>query len=220
MMINYEVDPLLLARRVPVGTELDLDRGRCFVSLVGFMFLDTRVLGIPIPFHINFEEINLRYYVRRDTEREVRRGVVFVKEIVPRFAIASVARSIYGEPYECWKTSNHRNASGVNYQWRKGNNVNSISADRGQDCGEPIDGSHGSFIIEHYWGYTARGVRTYEYRVEHRKWNLYSTKNERIKVDFERTYTRDFAFLSDQKPFSVLLAAGSPVEVFKGGRIR
>src|SRR6478735_9893003 len=98
VMANYEIDPSMLADRVPRGTELDLHEGRCFVSLVGFMFLETRVMGFPVPFHTNFEEVNLRFYVKRKTEDEVRRGVVFIKEIVPRYAISTVARVMYGEP--------------------------------------------------------------------------------------------------------------------------
>lgn len=77
IMANYEVDPELLASRVPPGTELDLNGGRCFVSLVGFMFLGTRVMGVPVPFHINFEEVNLRFYVTRETRDEIRRGICF-----------------------------------------------------------------------------------------------------------------------------------------------
>src|SRR5215212_10575713 len=100
IMANYEVDPALLADRIPHGTGLDLHEGRCFVSLVGFMFLNTRVLGMPIPFHANFEEVNLRFYVKREMPAEVRRGVCFVKELVPRQAIAFIARSLFGEPYE------------------------------------------------------------------------------------------------------------------------
>ena len=49
IMANYAVDPSLLEPRLPAGTELDLQDGKCFVSPVGFMLLDTRVLGIPIP---------------------------------------------------------------------------------------------------------------------------------------------------------------------------
>ena len=108
-MANYAVDPSLLATRVPHGTELDLQDGKCFVSLVGFMFLETRVLGLPIPFHVNFEEVNLRFYNQRVADGEVRRAVCFVKEIVPRFAIATVARVVYGEPYQCWEHGPHTN---------------------------------------------------------------------------------------------------------------
>jgi uncharacterized protein YqjF (DUF2071 family) len=126
VMTNYEVDPSLLEPRVPNGTELDLHEGKCFVSLVGFMFLNTRVMEFLIPFHVNFEEVNLRFYVRRDTGAEVRRGVVFVKEIVPRSAISWVARSLYDEPYERWTMSNDRSDVHVQYSWRKDSTPNHI----------------------------------------------------------------------------------------------
>src|SRR5215204_299765 len=117
IMANYEVDPAALAARVPAGTELDLHEGKCFVSLVGFMFLNTRVMDFLIPFHTNFEEVNMRFYVRRETEGELRRGVVFVKEIVPRYAIAKIARTLYGEPYERWRMSHTRDGDDVEYGW-------------------------------------------------------------------------------------------------------
>ena len=120
IMANYEVSPDLLRQRVPAGTELDFHEGRCFVSLVGFMFLDTRVLGIPIPFHRDFEEINLRFYVKRTVDNEVRRGVVFIKEIVPKWAIAKIAKTIYGEPYETASMRNNNDAGKVKYSALKG----------------------------------------------------------------------------------------------------
>jgi Uncharacterized conserved protein (COG2071) len=98
-MLNYEVDASLLRHFVPAGTELDCWQGKTLVSLVGFRFLKTRVLGIPIPFHRNFDEVNLRFYVRRAEATEVKRGVVFIREIVPRRAIAAVARAFYNERY-------------------------------------------------------------------------------------------------------------------------
>jgi uncharacterized protein YqjF (DUF2071 family) len=164
IMVNYEVDPSILERRVPRGTVLDLDNGKCFVSLVGFMFLDTRVLGIPIPFHTDFEEVNLRFYIKREAGGDVRRAVCFVKEIVPRIAIATVARVLYGEPYECWKMGHIRSDSTVGYQWSKDGHDNNLSVEIDQDLGVPASDSHGEFIIEHYWGYTARAKgRTAEY---------------------------------------------------------
>ena len=221
IMANYEVDPRLLESRVPTGTELDLHEGRCFVSLVGFMFLNTRVLGFLVPFHINFEEVNLRFYVKRETRGELRHGVVFIKEIVPRAAIATVARVLYGEPYELWAMSNVRDERSVGYEWRKGGQTNRLSVTRGDDLGVPKEGSHGSFIIEHYWGYTNRGRgRTDEYRVTHPKWNLFSTIDEIIDVDFGHTYGDEFAFLSGQKPFTVVLAAGSGISVYKGKSLK
>ena len=174
IMANYEVDPSLLASRVPAGTELDLHEGKCFVSLVGFMFLDTRVMGFLIPFHVNFEEVNLRFYIKREVEGETKRAVCFVKEIVPRFAIASVARLMYGEPYECWKMDHSRTNETISYSWSRGDCANSLSVDLGENLGVPAEGSHGEFIIEHYWGYTTRGSRVDEYKVEHPKWELFS----------------------------------------------
>jgi uncharacterized protein YqjF (DUF2071 family) len=219
-MANYEVDPSLLASRLPRGTELDLQEGRCFVSLVGFMFLDTRVLDFLVPFHVNFEEVNLRFYVRRETEAAIRGGVVFVKEIVPKAAIAAVARTLYGEPYERWTMSNRRDEKHLSYSWRKGDAKNTISVDRGENLGVPAENSHGEFIIEHYWGYTKRGEnRTDEYKVEHPKWELFAAENAQIDVDFGKTYCDDFEFLNSEKPHSILLAKGSEIAVYKGEKI-
>jgi len=221
IMANYEVDPSLLAGRVPAGTELDLHEGRCFVSLVGFMFLDTRVVGFLIPFHVNFEEVNLRFYVRRETDEEVRRGVVFIKEIVPRFAISTVARMLYGEPYTAMKMGHVRTESTVGYSWSKGEDTSSFEVDIDSNLGVPDEDSHGSFIIEHYWGYTRRSERrTDEYKVEHPKWELFSVKNEKISVDFGKTYGEEFAFLTDEQPHSILLAKGSTISVYKGRSIK
>jgi uncharacterized protein YqjF (DUF2071 family) len=220
VMANYEVAPELLEDRIPNGTSLDFQDGKLFVSLVGFMFLDTHVLGLPVPFHINFEEVNLRFYVKRETETETRRGVCFVKEIVPRLAIATVARVLYGEPYECWKMNHTRNENEVGYSWQKGDCANQIKVEIDEDLGVPAANSHGEFIIEHYWGYTKRGTaRTDEYKVEHPKWELFSVKNERINVDFGKTYGKKFAFLSDEKPHSILLAKGSEIAVYKGEKL-
>jgi uncharacterized protein YqjF (DUF2071 family) len=221
VMANYEVSPESLAGLVPTGTSLDFHDGRLFVSLVGFMFLRTRVLGIPIPFHINFEEVNLRFYVKREMPDETRRGVCFVKEIVPRLAIATVARVLYGEPYECWKMSHHRTENEVAYTWSRGGAENSVSIEIDQNLGVPTKGSEGEFIIEHYWGYTRRGGgRTDEYKVEHPPWQLFSVRNPRIEVDFGATYGESFAFLKNEKPHSVLLAKGSPIAVYKGTKMK
>lgn len=218
-MANYEVEPSLLVGRLPRGTGIDLDDGKCFVSLVGFMFLETRVLGIPIPLHINFEEVNLRFYTKRVLADETRRAVCFVKEIVPRRAIATVARLFYGEPYECWQMAHERTETIVAYDWAKDGRRNRLRVEIAESIGVPRSGSHGEFIVEHYWGYTARENRVDEYKVEHPKWELFSVKKELIDVDFGKTYGKEFAFLSEQKPYSVLLAKGSEVAVYKGKTI-
>ena len=206
LLLNYEVDPALLVDRVPAGTDLDLHEGRCFVSLVGFMFLNTKVLGIPIPYHVNFEEVNLRFYVKREMTSETRRGVSFIKELVPRRAIATVARWFYGEPYETAIMRNYNDAGKVSYRFgkvpqqraRKFKNLvsESIKVTRGEGLGIPPEGSHEEFIIEHYWGYTKRSeTRTDEYKVEHPKWALYAVRHPKIKVAFSRWYGSVFEFL-------------------------
>jgi uncharacterized protein YqjF (DUF2071 family) len=220
IMANYVVDQSLLADRVPLGTEIDLYDGKCFISLVGFMFLDTRVMEFLVPFHVNFEEVNLRFYVRRETEDEIRRGVVFIKEIVPRYAIAAIARRLYGEPYERWAMSSFRDNGHVRYSWENDECSNTISVQRGKSVGVPDAGSEGEFIIEHYWGYTKRSEnRTDEYKVEHPKWELFETEKVRIDVDFCFTYGTKFEFLADVEPQSVLLANGSEISVYKGAKI-
>ena len=220
VMANYEIDASILTSRVPKGTELDLYDGKCFVSLVGFMFLNTRLLEFLVPGHINFEEVNLRFYVKRQAGDELRRGVVFIKEIVPKPAIALVARVLYGEPYERWKMSNTRDDRAVRYEWSCPGCRNNIEVERGANQGIPSEGSHEEFIIEHYWGYTKRnGTRTDEYKVEHPKWELFAADDPQIDVDFGLTYGDEFANLSGMKPHSVLLAAGSEIAVYKGNAI-
>jgi uncharacterized protein YqjF (DUF2071 family) len=220
VMANYAVEPALLLDRVPRGTELDLWNEECYVSLVAFKFFDTRVLGIPVPFHINFLEVNLRFYVRRETEGETRRGVVFVKEIVPRAAIAFVARTLYGEPYETWRMHHSQVEKQMTYGWSNRRCENLLTVEAGANLGVPDAGSHGEFIIEHYWGYTRRGeTRTDEYKVEHPKWELFDVEEAKVEVDFGTTYGDEFAFLNEKEPISILLAKGSEIAVYKGAKI-
>lgn len=113
IMAQYEVPREVLERRLPAGLELDLYQGRCFVSLVGFLFDRVRILGVPVPFHTRFEEVNLRYYVRRRMpDGTFRRGVVFLSEIVPKPAITAVARTLYGEAYSTARTSHYWGRAG------------------------------------------------------------------------------------------------------------
>ncbi|MDH3491914.1 MAG: DUF2071 domain-containing protein [Acidobacteriota bacterium] len=221
IMANYAVDPSLIEELLPKGTEIDLFDGKCYVSLVAFRFVDTRVLGIPFPFHKDFEEVNLRFYVTRDTGEEIRRGVVFVKEIVPKPLITFVARTLYGEPYETWSMSHNKTASGLTYKWSDKNSSNRLHIETGDNLGVPKAGSLEEFIIEHYWGYTKRGNRrTDEYRVAHPKWELFDINYVELDVDFEKCYGKRFGFMKDTEPDSILLAKGSEIEVFKGEKLR
>src|SRR5579875_2618177 len=105
IMAQYEVPAATLAPYLPSGVELDLFRGACYVSLVGFLFDRVRIKGIAIPFHTRFEEVNLRFYVRRTgPDGASRRGVVFIREFVPRAAITLVANALYQEPYATLST--------------------------------------------------------------------------------------------------------------------
>lgn len=221
-MINYEIDPSLLAPFVPRGTEIDQWRGRTFASMVGFRFLDTRVLGIPIPFHRNFDEINLRFYVRRWSGEEWRRGVVFIREIVPRAAIATIARVVYNENYVA-RRMRHRldSASGVvEYSWRESESWNRVHV---RTVGQPqplTAGSEEEFITEHYWGYAAqRDGETVEYRVEHPPWRVWQVGEAQFKCDVARAYGAAFVDCLQAKPSSAFVAEGSPILVRRGVRI-
>lgn len=223
IMANYAIDSRLLLPYLPTKTEIDLWNDTCYISLVGFMFLETRLKGFRIPFHVNFEEVNLRFYVRYRDRDDWRRGVVFIKEIVPKPALTFVANAIYGENYETMAMKHSWIASPgsltVAYQWRKGRwNLFSVTAADVPSTVTP--GSEEEFITEHYWGYTRIDDRTTsEYGVEHPKWQVYPTSDYTVNVDFANVYGHAFGFLKDEKPGSVFLAEGSPVEVKAGRRL-
>lgn len=219
-MANYSVDKKILDRYLPYKTEIDTWNNICYVSLVGFMFKNTKVKGLKIPFHTNFEEVNLRFYVRYKDNGEWKRGVVFIKEIVPKPALTFVANTVYKENYETmpmahsWTTANSELA--VEYRWKK-ERWNSLRVITGVDS-IPIEaGSEAEFITEHYWGYTRiTNERTSEYEVQHPKWDVYQTYNYSIDVDFANIYGLEFKFLETEKPRSVFLAEGSEISVGNG----
>jgi len=219
IMLNYPVDPAVLQAHVPKGTELDIWNGVCYVSVVGFMFMDTRLKGFRIPGHINFEEINLRFYVRRnDPVTGWKRGVVFIREIVPRPAIAWVANTIYGEHYDR-RNMFHRwhdepEHLEVEYAWQEKGRWQSFGV-RAEPAAVPLKaGSEAEFITEHYWGYARRGAeRTVEYQVEHPAWRMHPIKAWHCDLDFGMAYGSDFSHLGKEAPMSIFLAEGSEVVV-------
>lgn len=220
LMMNYAVDPALLRPLVPQGVELDLWQGQALVSMVGFLFLHTKVLGLPIPFHRHFEEVNLRFYVRREAPEGWRRGVTFVREIVPRLAIASLARGLYNEPYLACPMR-HRLAPGsCEYAWRFDGRWNSMSAEFEGAPAAIGEGTAEEFIFEHYWGYTRlRDRSTAEYQVEHPRWRAWRAKNPRLDCDAAALYGADFAPALGGDPVSAFLAEGSPISVRRGARL-
>lgn len=221
-MANYIVPPEVLMPYVPPHTELDLYQGNCHVSLIGFMFLNTKLKGIKIPFHSSFEEVNLRFYVRYNEDGEWRRGAVFISEVVPKFMISLVANTLYKEHYSTLKMkhqwSENDKTIKVNYAWNKKQWFNF-----GLTAIKPalpiIEGSEEEFITEHYWGYTKVGhQKTSEYGVEHPKWDIYKVADYEINVDFGLMYGDNFKFLNQEKPSSVFLVEGSDICV-RDGRV-
>jgi uncharacterized protein YqjF (DUF2071 family) len=221
-MLNYEIDPRVLEPLVPRGTELDSWNGVTFASVVGFSFLRTKLMGVPIPFHRDFDEVNLRFYVRRAVGAEVRRGVVFVKELVPRQAIATLARIAYNEPYSA-VPMRHAIVDGaqprVEYSWRFGSRWHACSAAATGEPALPVSGSLEEFITEHYWGYTAqRDGSTIEYRVEHPQWRVWRASSAELDADVAAMYGSDIAGALGALRTS-FIADGSPVTVFRPLRV-
>jgi uncharacterized protein YqjF (DUF2071 family) len=224
-VVNFEIDPRVLGPFVPEGTELDLWHGRALVSLVGFQFRDIRVLGFGVPFHRRFNEVNLRFYVRRQMPTGWRRGVVFIREVAPRRAVAWVARTLYGENYvtarvehhmECDANSNDVRA--VEYSWRHGGgDVFRLAAKTQGRRALASPASEAEFIIEHYWGYSGGPDRpTIEYRVEHPRWKLWPAKRARFRGNAASLYGKSFAETLAVKPTSAFFADGSAVAVYRG----
>lgn len=219
IFINYEVSEAVLSPYLPNGTELDFYNGKCLVSLVGFLFLNTKIHGIGFPFHRNFEEFNLRFYVRRKEGNSFKRGVVFIKEIVPRRMITWVAYGLYGEKYyyhrmkhSIAETQSQLDVSYsffANQEW----NTMEVAADKNK---EPlVMATEEEFITEHYWGYTrlANGD-TSEYNVQHPRWNIYNVVDYKANVDAVYLYGKQWHEYLSASPTSVFMADGSPVTIF------
>ncbi len=216
-MLNYAIDPRILAPLVPSGTEIDYENGETFVSIVGFLFLDTRLLGLPIPLHRDFEEVNLRFYVRKKSADTWRRGVVFVLELVPRRAIALVARAFYGEHYLALPMKHDiEHVDGrvkVEYSWRRGTKWESLKMTaQGEPQSIPA-GSHAEFITEHYWGYTSVRAGCSEYRVQHARWKVWNADTFELHAKIATLCGEQFAETLSQPPRSAFIAEGSPITV-------
>ncbi|MDX1663872.1 MAG: DUF2071 domain-containing protein [Candidatus Promineifilaceae bacterium] len=235
-MLNYAVDPALLTPLVPDGTELDSWNGITYVGMVGFLFLNTNLLGAPVPLHRNFEEVNLRFYVRREAppgetssgEPELRRGVVFVKEIVPRRAVAAVANFVYNENYVALPMRHYLHYRGrdrsapdeVHYGWRFQGRWNTLSVAIAGAAMLPAPGSEAEFIAEHYWGYARqRDGGTVEYEVEHVPWEVWEGAASAFHCDVAALYGARFAPFLQTTPLSAFVARGSPVLVHRGRRL-
>jgi uncharacterized protein YqjF (DUF2071 family) len=213
---TYEAPPELLMPRLPRGLELDTLEGAAFVSLVAFDFRDTRVLGIGWPGFRNFPELNLRFYVRSG---DGKRGVVFVREYVPLRTVALIARSLYNEPYEYARmtSATRRGADDieVSHEITAGGRTHSVRLRGGATASTPPEGSTEHFFKEHQWGFgrNPRGNPLY-YEVHHPVWPVHPVLEHHIDVDWGLLYGQEWTVLQDAVPKSLILAAGSAVEVY------
>jgi uncharacterized protein YqjF (DUF2071 family) len=221
-MLNYAVDPSLLERFVPRGTELDAFDEVTYLSLVGFEFNRTRMFGIGVPFHQAFEEVNLRFYVRQRS----RRGVVFIREFVPKRAVAFIAQFAFNENYSCVAMSHRIETRDpdatvrAEYAWGTGANRSVMRAETDGESFLPAEGSASQFISEHYWGYAAqRDGGCLEYEVQHPRWKLRSARRARFSGNAVAVYGEEIAECLNRNPDSAFLAEGSAVTVFQGKRI-
>jgi uncharacterized protein YqjF (DUF2071 family) len=225
LMLNYEVNLCVLKKYVPAGTELDSFDGKTYVSLVGFLFCRTKLLGaLPIPLHSEFEEINLRFYVKRREGSEMRRGVVFITEIVPKRAIAWTARLFYNENYVRRPMDHRALISGskmeVEYSWRSPGERCMLQAQASGAPALPAEGSLEQFITEHYWGYSRQpDGGTMEYHVSHVPWKVWTTTQAQFSGDTQNLYGGELSQLLKKAPASAFLADGSKVQVFRGHRL-
>lgn len=224
VMLNWEVSESLLIPYLPRGVEFDRWGAKLYASIVAFRFLDTRVWGVPIPWHRDFEEVNLRFYVRREVAGEVRRGVVFVRELVPRFWVAALARALYNERYRAVQMSHEvvstERGLRARYGWREGGLEHFACASaEGEPRLVPSD-SREMFIAEHYWGYSRlRNGSTMEYRVEHPTWRLWTDCQVDLSPDLAQSYGAEWHEVFGRKPDFSFVSEGSPVTVFSGSRL-
>ena len=230
VMVSWAVDPKLLQPFVAAGTVLDVFKGDALASIVAFDFLDTRILGRRIPFHVRFPEVNLRFYVKRKMpDGSWRRGVTFIQEMVPRSAIAFVARTLYGEPYVArpmrraavpetpLSDPTVQATRSLVYEWKRDGGWERIITLVNAPPRPMRVGSTEEFIAEHYWGYTRRPRKpTLEYQVSHPRWNISLAADCLIEADLTTLYGRRFADAFNTPPASTFIAEGSAIAVYPG----
>jgi uncharacterized protein YqjF (DUF2071 family) len=226
VMLNYRIAGEVLRPLAPPGTELDPFEGHHYVSVVGFQFTDTRVRGWSVPWHRHFEEINLRFYIRRRTAEGWRRAVAFVKEVVPRWAIASVAKWLYNENYVCCPMTasvalpSPDHPGHATYRWKVQEEWFEVGATFEGEPQRPEAGSEEEYITEHYWGYvTQSNGGLMEYQVEHPPWRVWRATGWTLKCDVARFYGPAFAEVLKGEPASAFVAEGSPIIVYRGIRL-
>ena len=217
IMANYEIEPSTLAPYLPKGVELDFYNNKTYVSLVGFMFKNTRLFGLPIPFFGSFEEINLRFYVKKIENRKIKKGVVFINETVPFKIVAVLANKLYKEHYISIPTKNSIDITenkDIKFEWKINDRWNSLAVKSDTNKYKIEQGTIEEFIFERYFGFTKLSdISTQEYKIHHPKWMTHKILNSQIDCDFRSMYGDSFSILNNQTPDSILLAEGSQVSV-------
>ena len=218
ILANYPVPEGLLRPLLPPGLELDTRDGTPWASLVGFQFLDTRVLGIGWPGYCDFPEWNLRFYVREGE----RRGVCFVREFVPRWLIATLARVVYNEPYRSARMSmdvkDLPNGVEATYTLDWAGRTHRLRAVGAKPPTRPDRDTAEHFFKEHSWGFgTSRRGKLIRYEVNHPEWDVYPVRGFAADVDWGVLYGPEWAVMNGREPASVVLAAGSEVSVYPKG---
>ena len=220
LLLNWRVDPRLLQHYLPEGTELDSFYGEHFVSLVGFRFLNMAVKGVPAVGFRDFPEVNLRFYVCRNTGGDGRRGVEFIREMTPHRLVEWVAQRFYNEPYRTLPMRYQIEEQCVSYEWKLDGRWQGMSTQPSGEWNEPPSNSNDTFFIEHYWGYSRqRDGGTLEYEVTHPKWRVRLAKLIRFDPCLAKLYGSEWEEVLSVEPESVVLAEGSEVAVFPGRRI-
>ena len=211
--VTYAADEALLAPHLPHGAQIDRLEGSPRVSLVAFRFRRTRLRGVPIPLHVNFGEINLRFYVRLHGER----AVVFIREFVSRPAISIIARLAYNEPYRTIRMRDEvlerDGLVGVRHRFGPGLR-NRLEAWADPKPVVPAEDTAGYWLTHHALGVgRARDDRARSYEVDHPVWALHEVRDLRVDVEFAALYGPHWAFLADAEPSHVTLAAGSRIAI-------
>ncbi|CAN5184150.1 DUF2071 domain-containing protein [soil metagenome] len=224
-MLNYAVPAEILKPFLPPGTVLDLWQDKALVSMVGFMFKETSVVGVKWPFHVNFEEVNLRFYVKHFDGSVWKRGAVFISEIVPKGLIVLIANNLYKEHYRALPMRHSEvlaegDHTAYLYEWKLKGKWNKLGGTV-SNARQPIKaGSAEEFIFEHYWGYNSlSATKTMEYQVEHVSWQTGKVKDVVFEADIAELYGEQFVPYLQCKPYSAFFADGSDIKVRMGEKI-
>lgn len=227
ILLTYDVEPFLLEDYLPKGLELDLYKGRTFVSFAAFDFLDTRVKGVKIPFHVDFPEINLRFYVKQRLKNgEVRRGVIFIKEFVPRPCIAAVANRFYNEPYSTIKMESFHEFDEdkltIEHRFTKDKIEHDLKFIVENKPYYPTEDSSEFYFKEHEWGFgQSKSGKLTAYRIEHPVWRIYPLKTRfEMDIHFDKLYGDNWAVLNGKLPFNIMVIEGSPIKVFPNSFVK